>query len=873
MPLISYIVAEFVKAALEISLSSTIGETLAARAERFPQAPAILYPEVAPLTFGDLGRHLGRMVAQFRAAGIGPTSRVAIALPRGPEAALVSLAVCSAAVMLPINPNFNHADLVIELERGRPDALILPAGVDVPAWAKGGTGLFEVSRAVTSFDDIELRQVSPVVRRVETPGQVTPQSVAVIFRTSGTTGTAKRVPVTHENLLEMARKMQRWLKLSPDDRSTCILPIYYNAGFKATLLAPLLIGCSVAMPASVNPQDFEQWIGELKPTWLTAAPAFLQAVLERLRVRDKGPLSHTLRFVLSTASYLGEPVRRDLEKFIGVPVVEFYGLCEAGMMTAPPLPPERSKPGTVGRGPVGELAIRGENGNFLAAGQTGQVVLRGPSVTPGYIYDIDDRPSGLEDGWLVTGDLGVIDSEGFLTIVGRTKEIINRGGEKISPYDVEKALLQHPAVREAAAFAVPHPRLGENVAAAVTLNPGTKATSSELIDFIYDRLAPFQMPRQVHVLDSLPIGATGKISRSQLTKSFASHVRQIAPPEQPLQIEIAEIWQRYLNRADIGLDDDFFDLGGDSLQATEMLLELQEATRQTISPSDIRAQLTIRNLTQALVRVAASNQVMTQAKGGQGTPLFLCHGDFDGWGLYALRLVELLKHDGPVFLLHSNLDRTAGVVTIEDMARTYLPHLLAAWPQGAFRLAGYCHGGLAAWEMAHQLEALGRKVEGVVLIDVYSINARSSVRGLARALNAIGELAPNTLGEKVHDRAMPALWSGTRRILQKDRAILWRVARRLYGVHQASGEAGASGTSQRWSYYQAMSNYLPPKIDAEVICVLSDEYADRAEFSATAWRSLARHVEFEQVPGKHNTCITSHVADLASTLSRHLAAT
>jgi acyl-CoA synthetase (AMP-forming)/AMP-acid ligase II/thioesterase domain-containing protein len=859
---------------LEVSWQSTIGKTIAYRAEQAPEAPAILYSGLPPLTFADLARNLARLGTQLKEAGIGPRSRIGIVLPRGPESALLSLAVCSNAIMLPINPHLAAADLEAELAYGRPDALIISDTGEVPAWAEGASGIFVVSRAASSFDDIALRVVTPVSRKAaESAPAITSESVAVIFRTSATTGPAKRVPITHENLLEMARKMQRWLTLTSSDRSTCILPIYYNAGFKAALLAPLLIGCSVAMPASTNPSEIERWVDELRPTWLTAAPAFLQAVLEKLGAPSQRPLTHSLRFVLSTASYLTESVRRELEALLAVPVVEFYGLCEAGMMTAPPILPEHARPGTVGKIPREELAIRGNDGTFLPPGQTGQIVVRGPSVTPGYLYDVDDIPSGPENGWLATGDLGVIDEDGFLSIVGRAKEVINRGGEKISPYDVEKALLRHPAVREAAAFPVPHPRLGENVAAAVTLNPGMKASSAELIEFIYDRLAPFQMPRQVHILPGLPLSVSGKISRSELTQAFASHVRQISPPEQPAQIQIAELWQRYLNRTDIGLDDDFFELGGDSLQATEMLLELERATRQVASPSDIGAQLTIRQLTQAFSRAAASNQIVSKVKDGHGTPLFLCHGDFDGWGLYALRLVELLKHDGPVFLLHSNLNKQGGVTTIEEMARLYIPHLLAAWPQGSFKLAGYCHGGLAAWEMVHQLENIGRKVECIVMIDTYSINARSSIRGIVRTLNAIGDLAPATLGQKVHERAMPALWSGSRRILQKERAVLWQAARRRYGARGQTGQSGDQDLSLRWAYYQAMSNYLPPKIDAEVVCLLSDEYAVRPEFAPTAWQSLARHVKFEQVPGKHNTCITSHVADLASSLNRHLAAT
>ncbi len=445
------------------------------------------------------------------------------------------------------------------------------------------------------------------------------------------------------------------------------------------------------------------------------------------------------------------------------------------MVTAPPLPPSEAKPGTVGRIPEGELAIRGDERVFLPAGQMGQVMLRGPSVTPGYLQDIDGVPSGLDDGWLPTGDLGMVDDQGFLTIVGRTNEIINRGGEKIAPYDVEKALLRHPTVREAAAFAVPHPRLGENVGAAVVLHTGASASSSELIAFLHDLLAPFQMPRQVHVLASLPLGVTGKISRPQLTTTFANLQRRIELPDSPLQIQVAEIWHRLLGRTDIGIDDDFFEIGGDSLQATEMLLQLEEITRHRISPSEVRAELTIRQLSALMVGSAVANdELVTKVRDGVGPPLFLCHGDFDGWGFYAFRLAELLAYDGPIFLIHSNLDEAGGVDTIEEMVRRYLPHVLEAWPRGPFYLAGYCHGGLAAWEIAHQLERVGRKVEKIIMIDTISINGRPPVRAAARLLSAASALAPHEAAVALRGRGMLSVWAGTRRLLQKDRAILLR---------------------------------------------------------------------------------------------------
>jgi acyl-CoA synthetase (AMP-forming)/AMP-acid ligase II/thioesterase domain-containing protein/acyl carrier protein len=844
----------------------TIGEALGRHAARDAGAPAIVCPGFAPLTFGSLHNRIRRISAQLESAGIGPWSRVAVALPRGPEAALISIAVCCNAVVLPINPNLAPGDLQAELEKTRVDALIVPGWTKVPAWASAAAssfGLFQVSHATSSFDEIELRQVRPVTR----PQPAVPvgtKSVAAIFSTSGTTSAAKRVPITHENLIEMARKMQEWLDLSPADRSTCIMPIYYNAGFKATLLVPLLIGCSVALPTTTNPREFDQWLAELRPTWLTGAPAFLQAVLERARELPAGKLDHALRFVLSTASYLSEAVRGELASLLDVPVVEFYGLTESGMMTAPTLPPAKAKPGTVGRIPEGELAIRGDERTFLPAGQVGQVMVRGPSVTPGYLLDIDGVPSGLENGWLPTGDLGMVDDEGFLTIVGRTKEIINRGGEKVSPYDVEKALLRHPAVREAAAFAVPHPRLGENVGAAVVLHPDASASSSELITFLYDLLAPFQMPRQVHVLESLPRSVTGKISRPQLTATFANLQRRIELPDSPLQIQVAEIWQRLLRRPDIGIDDDFFEIGGDSLQATEMLLELEEITRHRISPSEVRAELTIRQLSAILVGSAVtSEELVTKVRDGVGTPLFLCHGDFDGWGFYAFRLAELLKYDGPIFLIHSNLDEAAGVDTIEEMARGYLPHVLKAWPQGPFHLAGYCHGGLAAWEVAHQLENAGRSVEKVMMIDTFSINGRSPVRAAARLLAAASALAPHESRVALRDRAMLSVWVGTRRLLQKDRAILLRAMRKIYDGPQL-------GVSQRSAYYRAMSKYLPPRIGSDVLCLLCDEYSTKKEYSADVWKGLARGVRSEIVPGRHNTCITSDVGELAMAMSRLL---
>jgi acyl-CoA synthetase (AMP-forming)/AMP-acid ligase II/thioesterase domain-containing protein len=841
----------------------TVGKAIASQAMRRPNAPAIVCPNLEVLSFGDLARHVQLVGNQLRAAGVGSNSRIGIALPRGPAAAILSIAACCSGILVPLNPSLSNTDLEAELTHLRLDALIVSD--DLHKWnglAGEGCGLFTVAKSNSPrFADIALEQIRPIGRRKQAPPP-TAESWACIFRTSGTTGTFKRVPVTHGNLLAMASKMQCWLQLTDADRSACIMPLYYNAGFKVTLLVPLLIGCSVALPASTQPRDCEGWLSELQPTWLTAAPPFLEAVLENLRAqvpqRPASSFAPSLRFVLSTASYLPPSIGAELQNRLGLPVAEFYGLSEAGMITAPILPPETARPGSVGRVPHGEMAIQNDEGSLLGPGEAGEIMVRGPSVTPGYLVDdIDGIPTGLQNGWLPTGDIGIIDSDGLLTVTGRRKEMINRGGEKISPYDVEKALLTHPAVREAAAFALPHPRLGETVGAAVVLRIGASLSSTELIAFVSDRLAPFQLPRHIEILENLPVGVTGKISRSQLSRASVNVQRPIEPPGVPLEMLIANIWQRLLNRTDIGIEDDFFEVGGDSLLLTEMLLALEETIHHRVPASAIRIPLTILHLAEILAsKEAAKQEVITRVRSGAGTPLFLFHGDYLHWGLYGYRLSDLLKGDGSVYLLHSVLDSSAKIETIEDMVQQHLPHIEAMEPDGPIRLAGFCHGGHAALELAYQLESRGREIESITLIDTLSINARPFMRFIVTLMSSAGRMVPGAFGSRLRRDAILSLWLLSQ-ILKGDRKI-GRVARML--------RSGTVSKSIHATYYQAMSQYVPRKVRADVVCLVCEEYSAKWGYRAEPWRNLCANLRYARIPGGHHSCIIDHMGELATCL-------
>ena len=298
-----------------------------------------------------------------------------------------------------------------------------------------------------------------------------------------------------------------------------------------------------------------------------------------------------------------------------------------------------------------------------------------------------------------------------------------------------------------------------------------------------------------------------------------------------------------------------------------MLLEVEEATRHRISPSDIRAQLTIRVLCDRLAGAAAArDEVMTKVRGGAGTPLFLCHGDFCGWGFYGFRLGEMLEGNGPVYLLHSLLDEAKGIETIEDMASRYVAGVQAAAADGAVRVAGYCHGGLAALELVRRLEAAGRTVEKVVLIDTFSLNARPVMRPFVSIVSSLARWLPGGLGRRIGRSGMPSVWVLATYLLRRDPTILLRVARTAH-----SGSMRAWDSSQRTIYYRAMSRYLPPRIRTRIVCLLSDEYVDRREYDAASWMHLARHVQSGRLPGQHNTCVSTHVGELAERLNREFA--
>ncbi|MEY3765993.1 MAG: hypothetical protein RLZ03_953, partial [Pseudomonadota bacterium] len=351
-------------------------------------------------------------------------------------------------------------------------------------------------------------------RAAQHPGPAHADDVALVLHTSGTTSRPKIVPLTHRNVTASARNIANSTRFTEADRGLNVMPLFHIHGLIAGILAPLSRGGEVHCTSGFNALKFFSQVDAVKPSWYTAVPTMHQAILSRAANNQDVIARVPLRFIRSSSSSLPPQVLAELEATFKAPVIEAYGMTEAAhQMACNPLPPGQRKPGTVGLAAGPEIAIMSPEGELLSTGSTGEIVIRGDNVTPGYENNEKANGEAFTNGWFRTGDQGALDAEGYLSITGRLKEIINRGGEKISPREVDEVLMDHPAVAQVVCFGMPHDKLGEEVAAAVVLREGITATEKELRDYTATRLADFKVPRKILLMDEIPKGATGKLQR------------------------------------------------------------------------------------------------------------------------------------------------------------------------------------------------------------------------------------------------------------------------------------------------------------------------------------------------------------------------
>ena len=500
---------------------TTIGAAVIRHADLQPEAPAVVATGFESLSYGELRDYLARVAVCLSQAGFDRETRIAVALPNGPQAALAVVAVACAAVAVPIDIQLAAPEVETRLALLRPRAVIvLRQSHSVTRDVAERHGLTVIEAAVERDGKLGLcfdvpRAGPPAL--LEDPDPAAP---AFILQTSGTTAAPKLIPYSHRNMLAAATRTRSWFGLESTDRCLSVSPIVYCQGLTLTFLTPLITGGSAAFPASASILDVNEWLNILRPTWYATGPTLHRYMLDKVKHIVQAHSIHSLRFIVSGGAPLAEEVHDGLVNVLGVPVLEHYGASEAAQICSNLPPPGPSKTGTCGIPPDGVLMIAGEDGRQLAVGETGEILVRGANVISGYLDAPELNRNAFINGWFRTGDIGSLDRDGFLRLYGREKEIINRGGEKISPLEIDQALLRHPKVAEAAAFAIPHLRLGEDIAAAVVLKEGERVTPMDLREFLASQLALFKVPRRIVLVDHLPKGVTGKILRRRLVEDF-----------------------------------------------------------------------------------------------------------------------------------------------------------------------------------------------------------------------------------------------------------------------------------------------------------------------------------------------------------------
>jgi len=537
-------------------------------------------PLRSALSHAGLYRWVSGIVAWLNHAGIQRGDRVAMVLPNGPEMALAFLGVSSTATSAPLNPAYHRNEFEFYLRDLNAKALIVQPEVGSEAVAAAhalGIRVIELS-PVRNLEAGVFTLDGDALAGDAGDQCASPEDIALLLHTSGTTSRPKIVPLSHINLCASARNVSTSLALTEADRCLNVMPLFHIHGLVAALLAPLCSGGSVVCTTGFDGNSFFRWVDEFKPSWYTAVPTMHQEVVRRAAYASDIIAKASFRFIRSSSSALPDTVLAELEATFGAPVIEAYGMTEAAhQMASNPLPPVHRKPGSVGIATGTELAIMNENGDLLPAGKIGEVVGRGKNLTPGYENNPDANAAAFSKGWFRTGDQGIIDSEGYLSLNGRLKEIIDQGGEKIAPREIDEVLLKHPAVAQAVAFAVSHPTLGEAVAAAVVQKDGTAVTELELRDFALQHLPAFKVPARFAIVAEIPKGPTGKIQRIGLAEKLASKLEiEYEPPVGQVEQMSASIFEDVLRRTTVGRNDNFFALGGDSIRAMQVVARLIE---------------------------------------------------------------------------------------------------------------------------------------------------------------------------------------------------------------------------------------------------------------------------------------------------------
>jgi oxalate---CoA ligase len=482
-----------------------------------PDHNAIESPGYQPLTYRDLRQQILYVVKTLNALGFHRNDRIAVITPAGPETAVMIISVMAGFTSVPLNPQNRKQEYETYFSYLKLQAIVVQQGYETAASGVAKSLHLPIIELLPSSDKAGKFELKPAVTQHRNePEFASSSDISHILLTSGTTSRPKIVPISQKQSFLSRLKNNQPLKITHTDRCLHIVPYFHSAGIGAPLLSVLLAGGTVICTKDFIPSDFPSLLKTYRPTFYSASPALHQAILRKIK---KVPLyelkNNSLRFIRSGSASLPAHTQIELEKLLGVPLIESFGTSETGAISVN-FPPKR---GSVGIPVIEHLKIIDENGNTLGSYQQGEIVVKGDTVFGGYEAAPDENKAAFVNGWFRMGDIGYLDEEGYLFITGRKKELINKGGEKISPVEIDNTLIAHPSVKMAMAFRVNDSVLGEDIAAMVVVE-NKNIHEEEIRTYLLERLTPFKVPKRIYFVDEIPKGPTGKLLRNVGTELY-----------------------------------------------------------------------------------------------------------------------------------------------------------------------------------------------------------------------------------------------------------------------------------------------------------------------------------------------------------------
>lgn len=856
----------------------TIHEYIRFWARHEPDLPAFVGEGMPQLSYFSLVETIDAVGRTLNKNGFGRGDRIAIVHPDSRHMAAALIAIKNNATAAPLNPDGTLGEFALQMRDMRIDAVAIAADMATPARdaaAELGLPLFDIQ----PIGDGNIRLVPPAQGRnasCKNPGPAEHDDIAMLLATSGTTSHCKIVPLRQCLIAARSIHAAGTLGLSTDDRCLNLMRLFHIGGIGIGITTTLVSGGSVAFLKDTSISGIFATLENEQVTWASASYAHYHVIHPHLQARRETieRIATRLRFLRSGAGPLNPQIAFDVEKAFGVPVLTSFASTEAGVITGDSPDDVRPDRASAGARVYNKVAIIDDQGSELPDGETGEIVVKGAEIFDGYENDNAANLLAFKSDWFRTGDMGHFDGNGYLYLTGRIKELINRGGEKVSPNEIDDTLLEHPDIIAAATFPVPHPTLGEDVAAAIVPAKDASLDDATVMAYLRDRLSEQKLPRRLFITDEIPKGPTGKTLRHKLADVFCGpdETVEVQPnddrPATPLEAQLQGLWAASLGRDHVGLNEDYFQLGGDSLQAVELFLSIEKTLGQPLPRSVLFEASTVADMAKRIDSTATARCVVPIQPSGSRPPLFCVH-DVNGHVLNFRALASYLVAEQPVYGIQSaGLDGTEVPLTrIEEMAARYVTELRVVQPFGPYYLCGYSMGGLIAYEMAQQLMEMGQRVAFLGLYDTMSRQGprRASLRQwLGHHASAMMALKPSDIAPYLGQRA-------------RNLAEISRIAvrSRLFGAVHAVGKVGDAGSpaliADANSY--ATRNYKIQPYTGDAVLFKATPYAWTHRNAHEGWHDLiGGHFETLPIPGTHAEILEEpHVQQLADTLSACLA--